>query len=274
MVNTEMYIFKLNYSERLDEKPFIKDILNTFDSDELAGCGILVNNNPYNLELLLFASFIKNSSKFEAFLKAKYPRKQRLYNHFLDNMVPAIWSKGYNLVTFDDETSVDLIISENANSTFLFPSKSQMNTIWKRPFHSNNCFRVFLSHSSKDKVIVDKIFNELQKSEIYAWYDKYEIQPGDSITEKINEGLETSDVGIICISRNFLNTSSGWTKSELNYFVQRRMRIPDKTFLILNFDLPHDELPPLVQDYRYIDFKDPNAIEELIEILKKKTTDA
>ena len=44
------------------------------------------------------------------------------------------------------------------------------------------------------------IFNEFQKSQISAWYDKYEIEPGDSITEKINQGLDESDIGIICIS--------------------------------------------------------------------------
>lgn len=114
------------------------------------------------------------------------------------------------------------------------------------------------------------IFNEFQKSQISAWYDKYEIEPGDSITEKINQGLDESDIGIICISSNFLNAPSGWTKSELNFFIQRRMRNQDKTFIIVNFDVPHDELPPLVQDYRYIDFKEKDAIDVLNYTLQKK----
>ena len=50
--------------------------------------------------------------------------------------------------------------------------------------------RVFLSHSSKDKKVVDEIFNQFQINEIDAWYDKYQIEPGDSVTEKINQGLE------------------------------------------------------------------------------------
>ena len=44
----------------------------------------------------------------------------------------------------------------------------------------------------------------------------------------------------------------------------------DKTFIIVNFDVPHDELPPLVQDYRYIDFKEKDAIDVLINTLQKK----
>lgn len=72
------------------------------------------------------------------------------------------------------------------------------------------------------------------------------------------------------LSSNFLNAPSGWTKSELNFFIQRRMRNQDKTFIIVNFDVPHDELPPLVQDYRYIDFKEKDAIDVLINTLQKK----
>ena len=130
--------------------------------------------------------------------------------------------------------------------------------------------RVFLSNSSKDKKNVDEIFNSFQINEISAWYDKYQIEPGDSITEKINQGLDECDIGIICISNNFLNSPSGWTKSELNYFIQRRMRNPDKLFIIVNFDVPHDELPPLVQDYRYIDFSEKDAMEILVNVVKKQ----
>ena len=81
----------------------------------------------------------------------------------------------------------------------------------------------------------------------------------------VSNGLSNS-----FLSRNFLNASSGWTKSEMNFFIQRRMRIQDKIFIIVNFDVPHDELPPLVQDYKYIDFKEKDAIDVLVNTLKKK----
>ncbi len=269
-MNTTSYVFNLSYADRLDEKIFIKDILKNFDKDTLVGCGIFINNNPYGLELLLFASFAKDSSKFEDFLKARYPNKKRIFNYFLDDMIESFHSRGYNVATFIDKVDVDLIITEAANNFFLFPCKSKMNNTWKSYINEKKPPLVFLSHSSKDKSIVDKIFNELQKNEISAWYDKYEIDPGDSITEKINAGLDNSDIGIICISNNFLNSSTGWTKNELNYFIQRRMRIPDKQFIVINFDVPHDELPPLLQDYKYIDFKESDAISILIQTLKKK----
>ena len=45
---------------------------------------------------------------------------------------------------------------------------------------------------------------------------------------------------------------------------------PNKYFVIVNFDVPHDELPPLVQDYKYIDFGEVDAIEILVNTLKKR----
>ena len=48
------------------------------------------------------------------------------------------------------------------------------------------------------------------------------------------------------------------------------MRDSHKKLIILNFDVPHDEMPPLVQDCRYIDFQKDGSIETLINILKKR----
>ena len=35
-------------------------------------------------------------------------------------------------------------------------------------------------------------------------------------------------------------------------------------------DVPYDELPPLVQDYKYIDFAKDDAMEILVDTLKKR----
>lgn len=269
-MDTKMYIFSLDYGNRIKEKEFIKAVLKNFDSNTLVGCGIFVNNNPYNLELLFFASLAKEVDRFDAFLKEHFSSKKRIFNYFLNDMFGAFTRRGYNVATFVDIEDVDLIITEDTNEIFLFPCKEVLKEMWGGNEEMDKTIRVFLSHSSKDKKIVDVIFDEFQKNEISAWYDKYQIEPGDSITDKISEGLDKSDIGIICISNNFLNGSSGWTKNELNFFIQRRMHNPNKSFIILNFDVSHDELPPLVQDYKYIDFKEKDAIDILISTLRKK----
>ena len=55
-------------------------------------------------------------------------------------------------------------------------------------------YDVFLSHSSKEKAIVRDIAERLKKDGIKVWFDAWEINPGDSIPAKIEEGLEHSRV--------------------------------------------------------------------------------
>lgn len=262
------YLLSLDYSERTKEKKFIKEILRKYDTDQLVGAGIYVNNNPYNLQLLLHLNFVIDTSEFEEWLSINYPDKKRKFNYFHSDIFESMSSRGYNVATFIDEDTVDMAITKETNPIFLFPEREMMKSIWNTDILKDD-FTVFLSHSSKDKETIDMIFNELQLYEIRAWYDKYEINPGDSIVDKINDGLENSSLGIICISKNFLDSSTGWTKSELNYFIQRRMRSGKTDFICLNFDVNHEDLPPLVQDYRYINMKDNNAINLLGETLRE-----
>lgn len=268
-MDTKIYIFSLDYGNRCTEREFVKEMLRNFDENSLTGCGIFVNNNPYRLDLLLYVSVLDGIERFEDFIKQKFGYKRRVFNYFMEDIINTLIQSGYNFVTFLDEESVDRVMTEESNSVFLFPDKKILENIWGG-VETKKVSRVFLSHSSKDKKIIDDIFNVFQINEISAWYDKYEIEVGDSITEKINQGLDESDIGIICISKNFLDSNSGWAQGELNYFIQRRMRNPDKYFIIVNIDVPYDELPPLVQDYKYIDFAKDDAMEILVDTLKKR----
>ena len=53
--------------------------------------------------------------------------------------------------------------------------------------------RVFLSHSSEDKPFVDRLASDLEKINVGVWYDKWELRVGDSIIDKIEEGIESQD---------------------------------------------------------------------------------
>jgi len=63
-------------------------------------------------------------------------------------------------------------------------------------------FDVFLSYSSKDKAAVRAVAERLQSDGLRVWFDRWEIQPGDSIPAKIEEGLERSRVLVLFMSAN------------------------------------------------------------------------
>ena len=78
-----------------------------------------------------------------------------------------------------------------------------------------NSYRyVFLCHASEDKAsIALPLYRELFQARVSCWYDDAEIKWGDSITEKVNNGLSQSEYVIAILTENFLKKN--WTKREL-----------------------------------------------------------
>ncbi len=65
---------------------------------------------------------------------------------------------------------------------------------------------VFICHASEDKpTVVDPLVSALEQANISCWYDKAEIHWGDSITQKVNEGLNISRFVIVVLSEAFLS---------------------------------------------------------------------
>ena len=74
---------------------------------------------------------------------------------------------------------------------------------------------VFISHASEDKEKVAlPLTDALRKAGLKVWLDRQELRLGDSLREKIDEGLAESRFGVVILSRSFL--AKGWPKRELN----------------------------------------------------------
>ena len=73
---------------------------------------------------------------------------------------------------------------------------------------------VFLCHAHEDKAaIVEPLFRALFSEGVSCWYDNAEIKWGDSITEKVSEGLAKSEYVIVVLTKHFLKKN--WPKREL-----------------------------------------------------------
>jgi TIR domain len=263
----QSHIISLDYGDRKTEREFVRQLLHRYDRDSLVGCALFINNNPYHLESFLCLNFWDKNEDFESWLETHFPEKKRDYRFLSKELADAVFSKGFNVIMFSDDKNLELVMSDEANGLYLFHSREKMNGIFGSPSTAST-FSVFLSHSSQDKLLVDQVFDALHKSGIRAWYDKYEIRPGDSITNRINQGLSTSNLGLLFLSRNFLDKRSGWPMNEANFFFQQRMHEAKKKFVVINVDLTIDDMPPLLRDYRFIDLQSPHAHQEIIDIIK------
>lgn len=76
-------------------------------------------------------------------------------------------------------------------------------------------FDVFVCHASEDKLpFVAELARLLQTEHVAVWYDDFSLQVGDSIPEKIDEGLRRSRFGIVVLSDAFFRRP--WPRAEMD----------------------------------------------------------
>ena len=81
-------------------------------------------------------------------------------------------------------------------------------------------YDVFISHASEDKKdIAVPLYNELSARGVRVWFDEATLQPGDSLTAKINDGLSNSRFGIVILSKMFFEKN--WPPKELAAMLNR-----------------------------------------------------
>lgn len=121
----------------------------------------------------------------------------------------------------------------------------------------------FLSHNSADKETARAIGALLLAQNIPVWLDEWEVLAGDSIVHKINMGLQNA-TGLIALW-SARAAASQWVNRELAAAVQRS--IQDTSFRIIPIVLDDTPLPPLLSDFRFIDWR-ADRTNALVEILR------
>jgi len=77
---------------------------------------------------------------------------------------------------------------------------------------------IFISHSSKDKPFVTKLAMDLVYRDIAVWFDRWELETGDSLIQKIYNSIDESSYLLVVLSSSSIN--SKWVEKELTSFLQ------------------------------------------------------
>lgn len=103
---------------------------------------------------------------------------------------------------------------------------------------------IFISHSGLDHPFVIELAKRLkQDAENFGfdiWIDDREIEVGDSITRKINDGLKDSSFFVVILSVNSIN--SDWVKKEIDSTLMRQMTTKDIKILPILLDIGQEEI--------------------------------
>jgi hypothetical protein len=109
---------------------------------------------------------------------------------------------------------------------------------------------VFLSHSSKDKAFVGRLAADLVSRGIPVWFDSWELETGDSLYQRIFDGIDDSTFLVLAISPN--SNDSKWVGRELTAGLAQEDRI-GRT-VILPIKIAECLVPLSIADRIYADF--------------------
>ena len=123
---------------------------------------------------------------------------------------------------------------------------------------------VFLSHTSSDKPFVRELRKTLLGRGVQdVWIDEAEIEVGDSLTSKIESGIETSRYFVVVLSAE--SVKAPWVKKELE--VAMNMEIGGDRVVVLPVLYKECDVPGFLKGKLYADFTTPERAEASVEKL-------
>lgn len=132
---------------------------------------------------------------------------------------------------------------------------------------------IFLSHNSNDKPIVRQIAQTL--SEVYGqdkvFYDEWSIQPGDSIIENMNVGLESCNYFFFFISANSLKS----TMVKLEWQAALIKKANQKQIKFIPVRIDNSIIPAIIAPTLYIDLFTHGldiATRQIIDVINGQNT--
>ena len=130
----------------------------------------------------------------------------------------------------------------------------------------------FISHSSKNKPFVRQLAADLVANGIKVWLDEQRIRVGDSIPEKIAQGLAESDFYLVVNSKD--SVQSAWVQKELNGALVRE--IERRRVAVLPMKIDDAELPESLRDKKYANFSKSyeEGLREVLEAVKAQEVTA
>src|ERR1044072_6860996 len=129
-------------------------------------------------------------------------------------------------------------------------------------------YDVFISYSAKDKPAVRELAGRLKADGLRIWLDDWEIQPGDMIGLKVEQGLEQSRTLVLVMSANAF--SSDWVTLERHTCLFRDPINAHRRFIPLRLD--DSDIKDLLKQFAYVDWRQKSSTQyaRLLEVCRPR----
>jgi hypothetical protein len=118
---------------------------------------------------------------------------------------------------------------------------------------------IYMSHTAEDKPFVGRLHDDLKKSGVSrVWMEEAQVEMGDSLSSKIEEGLRVCRHVGMTITNKYLRAP--WYKMELYIALQKAIAANGVAFLPLLYE--KCTIPEFLRGKQFTDFSDPDRYSE------------
>lgn len=125
--------------------------------------------------------------------------------------------------------------------------------------------KIYLAHASEDKVRVRPIAEYLMANGIDVWFDEWEIDPGDSLRQKMEEGLGTMTHFVVVLTETSI--VKPWVAKEIDVGLVQQVGGKSR-FVPLVVDLDPVKLSPFLQAMLFVKI-DPASESDLRNLVDR-----
>lgn len=112
---------------------------------------------------------------------------------------------------------------------------------------------IFISYNHQDRPFVARLAQGLKAAGLPVWWDQWEIKFGDSIIQKVSDGIDKSAYLVAVLSPH--SVQSDWVRREIGSVLMKQLSA-EKGVVVLPLLLADCEVPALLREIKWVDFRE------------------
>ncbi|MBC7877310.1 MAG: TIR domain-containing protein [Anaerolineales bacterium] len=128
--------------------------------------------------------------------------------------------------------------------------------------------KVFLCHSSEDKVAVRALYKRLTQDGIDAWLDKEKLLPGQDWESEIREAVREADIVVVCLSKQF--NQEGFQQQEVKWALDAAMKQPEDNIFIIPARLEECNTLQSLRKWHWVNLFEENGYQSLMKAFRTR----
>lgn len=112
---------------------------------------------------------------------------------------------------------------------------------------------IFISYNHQDRPFVERLANDLKVAGLPIWWDQWEIKFGDSIIQKVSDGIDRSAYLVAVLSPH--SVQSNWVNREIGSALMQQLSV-DRGIVTVPLLAADCEIPVLLREIKRVDFRE------------------